>query len=320
MAELAVVVAVLRRPDGHVLVAHRDAARHQGGRLEFPGGKQEADESPEKALERELLEENGVPPLRCTRLIRVRHSYDDRAVRLDTYLVESWEGEPHGAEGQAVGWHAPAALDPSAFPAANRPILASLQLPAWYMIAPVPSGAGSRGFIEDLRGALDAIADPVLVQLRGVEPGALLDRGLVADAAATVRGFEGARLVVNGPVEAVRGMPLDVGLHLSARRAATCAARPVEPDRLCSCSAHGPGELRNAERVGADCALLGPVAATPTHPDAAVLGWRGFGDLAAKTALPLYALGGLGPSDLSAARCAGAVGIAGIRGLWGGPR
>ena len=51
-------------------------------------------------------------------------------------------------------------------------------------------------------------------------------------------------------------------------------------------------------------------------PGAATLGWSGFAGLAAGTTLPLYAIGGLGPDDLAAAREAGAVGVAGIRAFW----
>ncbi|MDZ7749329.1 MAG: thiamine phosphate synthase [Halofilum sp. (in: g-proteobacteria)] len=92
--------------------------------------------------------------------------------------------------------------------------------------------------------------------------------------------------------------------------------RPVGPERLLSCACHDAAELAHAEALGADLAYLGSVAPTPSHPDAAPLGWEAFADLAAGTALPLYAIGGVTPSDLATARAAGAVGVAGIRGFW----
>lgn len=53
---IRVVGAIVER-DGAVFAARRNADRSAGGLWEFPGGKIEADESPEDALRRELREE-----------------------------------------------------------------------------------------------------------------------------------------------------------------------------------------------------------------------------------------------------------------------
>ena len=49
------------------------------------------------------------------------------------------------------------------------------------------------------------------------------------------------------------------------------------------------------------------------------MGWDGFSRLREHSSLPIYALGGLQPADLAAARNHGAQGIAAIRGLWPNP-
>jgi 8-oxo-dGTP diphosphatase len=71
-----------------------------------------------------------------------------------------------------------------------------------------------------------------------------------------------------------------------------------------------------AERLGADFAVLGPVRKTPSHPDAAPLGWEGFRALSEGAALPVYALGGVISFDLEQALACGAHGIAMVRGAW----
>jgi len=48
-----------------------------------------------------------------------------------------------------------------------------------------------------------------------------------------------------------------------------------------------------------------------------VLGWDGFREIAEGASIPVYAIGGLKPGDLDAARRAGAHGLAMIRGSWG---
>jgi 8-oxo-dGTP diphosphatase len=78
-------------------------------------------------------------------------------------------------------------------------------------------------------------------------------------------------------------------------------------------SCHGLDDLLAAQRIGCDFAVLGHVAATPSHPDRAPLGWDAFARLRESVSLPIYAIGGVGPDDLATARAHGAQGVAGIR-------
>ena len=54
-----VVAGVLVDPEGRVLLAARPAGKAFAGRWEFPGGKVDSGETPERALVRELAEELG---------------------------------------------------------------------------------------------------------------------------------------------------------------------------------------------------------------------------------------------------------------------
>ena len=318
--ELHVAVAVVQAPDGRVLVAHRDARRHEGGRLELPGGKIEAGEAPERALARELAEELGIGVRQTRPLMRVRHRYSDRRVELHVYRVTGWSCTPGGREGQALEWRMPDALAPAQFPAANRPILAALQLPACSLVTPTPpdgSDAAVGRLAEGVEAALEA-AGPLLVRLRA--PGLRREAWArhVDALAAVVAQHEGSRLLATAPPARAAALPAGVGLHLAAADAARLETRPVGDERLLSCACHDAAELARAEALGADLAYLGPVAATATHPAARPLGWARFAELAAGTTLPLYALGGIGRDELDVAREAGAVGVAGIRAFWPG--
>ncbi len=305
-----VVAGVLRDAAGRVLLAQRRAGAHLEGLWEFPGGKLDPGESAHAGLARELSEELGVRVLASSPLLRVRWPYPGQTVLLDVRTVDAFDGDPHGREGQAVRWLQPLAIDPSWVPPADRPVVAALQLPAECLVTPEP-GADEAAFLRRLERA--AASSPRLVQLRA--PGFPVDRlqSLAARSARIVRD-RGGVLVLNhgGPLA---GFEVD-GYHLSARAAAPHASRPV-PDALwLGVSCHDEAELAHAHALDADYVVLGPVRATPTHPQGSPLGWERFAALASNSALPVFGIGGLAPSDLPALRNTGAYGVAGIRSFW----
>lgn len=299
---------------GRVLVAKRPDRAHQGGLWEFPGGKLEAGESVGAALARELYEELGIVVRRARPLIGVEHAYADKTVRLDVWRVEDWSGVPHGREGQPLAWREPAGLDPADFPAADVPVLAALRLPPLYLVSGEPADTPAL-FLARLDAAL--ARGVRLVQLRAKALPAAALATLYRAAHARCRAA-GARLLLNGTPALAAVLEAD-GVHLDARRLAACTQRPLPAGRLVGASCHTAAELAHARAIGCDFAVLGPVAATATHPGAVALGWARFAAMAAGAGLPVYALGGLGPEDLAAAWTAGAQGVAAIRALWTPP-
>ena len=121
--EIHVAVGVIVSLAGEVLVTQRAAGTHLAGFWEFPGGKVEPAEPVQAALKRELDEELGIQVTQCRPLLEVRHRYSDKAVRLDVWQVSSFDGEPHGREGQPLSWVSLGNLAYEHFPAADRPII-----------------------------------------------------------------------------------------------------------------------------------------------------------------------------------------------------
>ena len=128
MAEVHVVVGVIRDDHGRVLVSRRHADSHQGGLWEFPGGKVEPGETVQRALHRELEEELGISITSTSALIEVRHDYGDKRVLLDVWWVDAFSGTARGREGQPLRWVEPADLAALAFPAANLPIVEAVSV------------------------------------------------------------------------------------------------------------------------------------------------------------------------------------------------
>ena len=112
-----------------------------------------------------------------------------------------------------------------------------------------------------------------------------------------------------------------IGLHLrSAQLHQAGIGEAIAPlkaaGRSIGASCHDVQDLLQAERLGCDFAVLGPLLQTRTHPGAAGIGWDAFAAMRERVSLPVHAIGGLGSDDIGIARAHGAQGIAAIRGLW----
>ncbi len=120
------VTAGLIRQDGKLLITKRPAGGHLAGLWEFPGGKQEAGETLEACLEREIREELGirVKAERC--LATVEHEYPTRRITLHLFQCVRVEGQPTGVEGQETRWIDPNDIRRYPFPPADRAIIEHL--------------------------------------------------------------------------------------------------------------------------------------------------------------------------------------------------
>jgi 8-oxo-dGTP diphosphatase len=121
-----VVAGVLTDTSGRVLLAQRPAGKHLAGGWEFPGGKLEPGENRFEGLKRELLEELGVILDTATPLIRLHHSYPDRDIDLDVWLVTEFLGEPAGRESQSLRWCPRDELRQAGLLPADMPVIEAL--------------------------------------------------------------------------------------------------------------------------------------------------------------------------------------------------
>ncbi|MGC6512057.1 MAG: 8-oxo-dGTP diphosphatase MutT [Parvibaculales bacterium] len=128
MKQLLVVAAALVDEEGRVLVTQRPPGKSMAGKWEFPGGKVEAQETPEQALIRELKEEldidvthNCLAPLSFA-----SHTYDDFHLLMPLFVCRKWQGVVRPAEGQAMQWVKPVQLFKLEMPPADLPLIGIL--------------------------------------------------------------------------------------------------------------------------------------------------------------------------------------------------
>ncbi|MDF7761866.1 8-oxo-dGTP diphosphatase MutT [Kosakonia cowanii] len=126
MKILNIAVGIIRNPQGDIFITRRGADAHMANMREFPGGKIEAGETPEQAMIRELQEEVGITTQSATLFDKLEYQFPDRHITLWFWLVEKWQGEPWGKEGQPGEWIAQSALKAEDFPPANEPVITKL--------------------------------------------------------------------------------------------------------------------------------------------------------------------------------------------------
>ena len=304
-----VAAAVITRADGSILLGQRPAGKVYAGYWEFPGGKIEEGESPRAALARELHEELGIDVEHAYPWLTRDYDYEHAAVRLRFFRVVEWSGALHGRENQHFSWQSPTSVRVAPLLPANAPIMRALRLPPVYAI----SHAGALGREHFLRSLEQALAGGLaLLQVREKQMPEEELALFLAQVMRLARGH-GARVLVNGNVALAQWAGAD-GIHLTAAQLMQLDRKP--PLELVGASCHDESELTRASQVGADFVVLGPVRATPSHPEARTMGWERFGRLISDYSLPVYALGGLNRADMETAWQAGAHGISMMRGAW----
>lgn len=306
-----VAVAVILNNKKQVLIAKRHAHVHQGGLWEFPGGKQEQDESILDTLNREINEELNINVLTSKPLIKIRYSYPDKNVLLDVWKVTSFSGTAEGNEGQEVQWVDINKLRDFCFPEANIPILNSLMLSDTCMITDQYES------ISDYMSAINKAVDNKIqmIQLRAHHFSAAQYFELVKQVSLICKA-NNVMLIFNTSPEIFHEYGLDKfgnGLHVRSSILIELSERPVTGNQYLSSSIHNDIELVQANSLGLDFALISPVYKTKTHPESEPLGWNKFSLLANKANFPVYGLGGMNRDDILTCQSHGGQGIAGIR-------
>ena len=123
-----VVAAVLER-EGKILIGQRPPGQSHALEWEFPGGKVEPGETPQRALARELEEELGIRNASGCEILRYDYSYPDKPeITLICFRVRSWKGEPQLLNYSEMRWERPERLGDYSFVAGDERFLREVSI------------------------------------------------------------------------------------------------------------------------------------------------------------------------------------------------
>ncbi|MBW3697120.1 8-oxo-dGTP diphosphatase MutT [Vibrio sp. T187] len=124
MKRIHIVAGIIFNPEqSKIFITKRPDNLHKGGFWEFPGGKVEAEETPESAMARELDEEIGITVTKQSLFEHLEYDYPEKSLKFDFMVIHEFEKDPYGKEGQQGEWVRIEDLSGYAFPEANVPIL-----------------------------------------------------------------------------------------------------------------------------------------------------------------------------------------------------
>ena len=309
---IEVVAGIMQDAQGRVLLGQRAANTFYPGYWEFPGGKIEPGESAKEALVRELREELDITVTDLSAWFQTSHTYPHAHVKLHFFHVHAWQGTPKAIIHSALSWQKPGNLNIHPSLPTTAPALKRLQLPTRMGI----THAWQIGLDAQLRALDKALSRGLrLIQVR--EPG--LDEVALStffEAAQQRASAYQAIVLYNGTTLQAQTLKAH-GLHLNSQALRIAHQQGQRPDfEWVGAACHCAEDLKMAEQLALDYAVLSPVCPTLSHPGEPSLGWTQFQTLANAISLPVFALGGLNWGDLDVAQTHHAHGIGMLRGAW----
>ena len=127
MSSEKIVTAAIIRKSGSVLLARRSVWESLAGFWEFPGGKVEDGETPEKCLARELEEELGIQARIGPKCTESLHQYDHGNFRIVAHVAEWVAGDLRPRVHDRVEWVKISDLGEYKLLPADGPIAAMIQ-------------------------------------------------------------------------------------------------------------------------------------------------------------------------------------------------
>jgi 8-oxo-dGTP diphosphatase len=299
---IKVAAGILINSKNQVLISQRLSSQPWPNYWEFPGGKVEENESLEECLSRELFEEIGINLASYSEWITREFLQDDRIIKITFFKIIRWVGEIKKKEVNDYQWIDVEKINtwPKKILPKNIYILKALILPSFYLIT---------NFFEDekfIRKGIDS--KDIWVQFR--EPFLSIDK--IHCYYEFLKQKCTSKILINSRHK--DEIICEYGIHFTSRDLNNI--KKLDKKIINCASVHNLDEVNLANKLGFDFVVLSQIKKTLSHPEREGMGWDKFKKIVNHSDIPVYALGGLSPSDLVEAHKNGAVGISSQRDGW----
>jgi thiamine-phosphate pyrophosphorylase len=165
-----------------------------------------------------------------------------------------------------------------------------------------------RALSSTLRQSVEAGLPAVQLRERDLSTSELL---LLAQEIRSITAPRAVPLLINDRIDLMLALNLD-GVHLRANSLPIAAVRRlVGPDRLIGISTHSLAEVHAANRDGADYVVFGPIFDTPSKREfGSPVGLEQLAEVCRRSAVPVFAIGGVTRTSVPDVLRAGAHGVA----------
>jgi thiamine-phosphate diphosphorylase len=169
--------------------------------------------------------------------------------------------------------------------------------------------------LSDIAGLVESEVDCLQVRIRDDSTKELVE--YVREVIAIARPGN-TKVHVNGRLDIALATGAD-GVQLPGHGIEPGDTRSIAPEIAIGRSVHSVGEATRAARDGADFLFFGHVFASGSHPGEPGLGTDALAEVVRSVDIPVIAIGGIGPDNVSRVMEAGAAGISVIGAVWNSP-
>lgn len=245
------------------------------GHIEFPGGKSNESETPDKCLEREIYEELDIILKKYNYLGCIKHLYGDVLIKINIYKIFKYIGKIKSRENRKIVKYS-SDKTISILPTHNR-ILRLLNLPRLLKILTVDNFEKNHYINLSCYGA---------IRLRGIDYNYYVNN--IKKTLISQR-YSG-KLIIDYQYSSEWDDSFD-GIHYSSNYIDKLIINKSDSPLIHSASCHTIDDIKSCNEKLYDFILVSPVK--QTHSNYKIIDWEGFAKFSKESYVPTYALGGI---------------------------
>lgn len=269
---------------------------------EFPGGTIENNENPEDALLRECFEELDIKIISYKKIMNITHCYKHMNIKLHIYEIIEYDRNIYPKENQKI-LYLDALKSNEKFIESTYRILNILSLPRYLKIVSNNDTSISNNLFSNTH-----LSSTIRLRSSGFLKDDYINQASIYSKICLKNN---TRLILDAKYINYYENLKYQGIHFTSQELKTLDADKFIRSKLLtySASCHSKKEIYLANRLNLDFILLSPIMISKyNHP----IGWNKFKDLALEANMPVFALGGIHPSDLKACMSNYGYGVAGM--------